>query len=105
MDVSATIHSALPVGMSELLSEFDDVFQKPSSQPSPRTHDHSMHLVPNFKPINLRPCRFSHSQKDEIERQVSRMLHSQIVRPSRSHFASPVVLVKSIRIGMFIFDV
>jgi len=46
------------------------------------------------KPINIKPYRYSPTQKDEIERQIKEMLSNGIIRPSQSPFASPVILVK-----------
>jgi hypothetical protein len=44
--------------------------------------------------VNCRPLRYSSKQKDEIERQVTKMLECGIVVPSLSSFTSPVLLVK-----------
>jgi hypothetical protein len=43
---------------------------------------------------NSCPYRYSTLQKEEIERQVQEMLHSDIISASISHFAPPVLLVK-----------
>jgi hypothetical protein len=51
-------------------------------------------LFPGSIPINNRPYRYTPQQKDEIEKQVARMLQARIVVPSLSPFASPVLLVK-----------
>jgi hypothetical protein len=44
--------------------------------------------------INCWPYRYSPQQKDEIERQVAKMLQSGLVVPSISPFASPILIVK-----------
>lgn len=44
--------------------------------------------------MNVKPCWYSPTQKDEIERQIKEMLSNGIIRPSQSPFASPVILVK-----------
>lgn len=49
--------------------------------------------MPNTKPVNIKPYRYSPMQKDEIERQIVAMLQQGIIQPSSSPFASPVLLV------------
>ena len=71
---------------------------------SPCTTNHSIHLIPNTSPVNIRPYRYPHFQKQEIETQVSTMLRQGIIRPSTSPFSSPVLLVKK-RDGSWCFCV
>lgn len=83
----------LPNVIQELICSYSDVFQTPHGLPPRRSHDHHIPLSTSV-PINVRPYRYSHSQKSEIETQVSVMLDEGIVRPSQSPYASPVLLVK-----------
>ena len=62
--------------------------------PPSREFDHQIPLLLGVKPINIKPYRYSPTQKDEIERQIKEMLSNGIIRPSQSPFASPVILVK-----------
>ena len=83
-----------PPEIQKLLHRYSTLFNTPSSLPPQRTTDHSIHLVSNADPVNLRPYRYPHFQKQEIERQVDAMLQSGLIRPSRSPFSSPILLVK-----------
>ena len=42
----------------------------------------------------MRPYRYAHVLKDEIERQVNDMLNNGLIQPSASPFSSSVLLVK-----------
>ncbi|XP_027160631.1 uncharacterized protein LOC113761725 [Coffea eugenioides] len=74
--------SPLPSEISELLHEFSDVFAEPTQLPPERAHDHTIPLKPDAQPFKLRPYRYPHSQKTEIENQVSNMLQTGIIKPS-----------------------
>lgn len=80
--------------LKELIEAFDDIFQAPSQLPPQRDIEHQITLKEGTDPINVRPYRYAYFQKDEIERQVSDMLNSGLIRPSSSPFSSPVLLVK-----------
>ncbi|XP_075478825.1 uncharacterized protein LOC142519678 [Primulina tabacum] len=80
--------------LSHLLELFKDVFTEPKALPPFRAINHHIHLNPNSTPVNVRPYRYPHSQKSKIEKLVSEMLVSGVIRPSQSSFSSPVLLVK-----------
>ncbi|XP_073155705.1 uncharacterized protein [Henckelia pumila] len=80
--------------LSHLLDLFKDVFEEPEALPPFRAIDHHIHLLPNSNPVNVKPYRYPHSQKSEIEKLVSDMLLDGVIRPSQSPFSSPVLLVK-----------
>lgn len=79
---------------SHLLDLFKDVFEEPKALPPFRNIDHHIHLVPHTNLVNVKPYRYPHSQKTEIENLVSEMLLSAVILPSHSPFSSPVLLVK-----------
>ena len=56
--------------------------------------DHDIALKEWTKPINVRPYRYAHYQKNEIEKQVQDMLRLRLVWPNTSPFSSPILLVK-----------
>jgi hypothetical protein len=83
-----------PPIIQTLLSRYQSLFDQPSSLPPLRSHDHRIHLLPDATLVNVRPYRYPYYQKAEIEKQISEMLQSGMIRPSRSPFSSPVLLVK-----------
>ncbi|XP_057747483.1 uncharacterized protein LOC130966679 [Arachis stenosperma] len=77
-----------------ILQQFKDVFQSSYSLPPQRTHDHAIVLKDSVEIPNIRPYRYPHYQKAEIEKIINEMLQIGIIRPSTSPFSSPVILVK-----------
>ncbi|XP_073024540.1 uncharacterized protein [Primulina eburnea] len=76
-----------------LLLGFSAVFEEPSDLPPIRIFGHKIILEHGTSPIAVRPYRYAHSQKDEIERQCTNMLSKGFIRHSSSSFSSPVILV------------
>ncbi|XP_026399763.1 uncharacterized protein LOC113295647 [Papaver somniferum] len=83
-----------PPPIANLLTEFSDVFTDKTTLPPQRNLDHQIPLKPNSEPVNLRPYRCPYIQKSIVENLVTEMLHSGIIQPSHSSFASPILLVK-----------
>jgi hypothetical protein len=81
-------------GLHEVLTSFHDVFSEPKRLPPPRSHDHQIPLLKRSQPVFVRPYRYPHFQKLEIERIIEEMLESGIIRNSTSPYSSPVILVK-----------
>ncbi|GKD13670.1 ty3-gypsy retrotransposon protein [Tanacetum coccineum] len=80
--------------LNTLFHRFASIFEPPSGLPPPRLLDHHISLVPNTTPVNVKPYRYPHYQKSEIEKLVGEMLSDGIIRPSCSPYSSPVLLVK-----------
>lgn len=78
----------------DLLQEYNDLFEEPQHLPPTRSHDHAIILKEGTDAINVRPYRYPAIQKNEIEKIVQEMLHSGVIRESRSPFSSPIILVK-----------
>ncbi|WVZ52496.1 hypothetical protein U9M48_003550 [Paspalum notatum var. saurae] len=86
--------SDVPPAVQSLLSQFQDVFQEPTTLPPARSYDHAIPLIPGVVPVNSRPYRYSPLYKSEIEKQVKQLLQAGLITHSHSPFASPVLLVK-----------
>lgn len=76
-----------------LLHQYQDVFDTPQQLPPARVYDHTIPLIPGVVLVNSRPYRYSPQHKDEIEEQVKEMLKAGLIVPSRSPFASLVLLI------------
>ncbi|KAL8158626.1 hypothetical protein V2J09_000163 [Rumex salicifolius] len=66
---------ALPSQITELLDSFAAVFSDPVGLPPSKNHEHSIPLKPETQPICIRPYKYHHQQKNEIERQVDYLGH------------------------------
>lgn len=89
-----SVDTTIPETVHAVLDSFADVFSEPSTLPPPRPYDHAIARKPDAVPFNMRPYRYSHEHKTEIEKQVHAMLETGIITPSMSPFASPVLLVQ-----------
>jgi hypothetical protein len=80
--------------LMDVLSKYAVVFETPNQLPPCRDIDHTIPLLPNSKPMNLRPYRYSHYQKLELDAIIEELLRTSVIRLSSSPFASPALLVK-----------
>lgn len=88
------VHPPVNPQIEELLLENEEIFEEPKGLPPRQTHDHKIPLIKGSTPVSVRPYRYLHYQKNEIEKMVKDMLCSGIVRPSQSPFSSTVLLVQ-----------
>ncbi|XP_024196010.1 uncharacterized protein LOC112199194 [Rosa chinensis] len=77
-----------------LINKYEELFTTPTTLPPSRKQDHKIELFPNTPPVSLRPYRYPHFQKAEIEKIVQELLANGVIRPSVSPFSSLVLLVK-----------
>ncbi|KAE8674806.1 Bifunctional nuclease 2 [Hibiscus syriacus] len=84
----------IPTTLQPLLKRYNTIFTEPKGLPPRRAHDHAIPLKLGSSPINLRPYKFPHNQKTEVEQQIAVMLSSSIIQPRKSPFASPCLLSK-----------
>ncbi|XP_040869867.1 uncharacterized protein [Glycine max] len=74
-DPASTPAPDLPLEIQDLLAKFATLFQNPQGLPPARDIDHHIHLIPHFTLVNVRPYRYPHYQKHEIELQVEYLGH------------------------------
>ena len=67
--------------------------ETPKGLPPICDHDNAIHLILGSVPPNIKPYRYPHFQKSEIERMIAEMLEAGIIQPSQSFFSTPIVLV------------
>jgi len=80
--------------LSEVLSKFATIFHEPKGLPPPRGIDHRIPIKARTNTGNVRPYRYPHLQKNEIETQVAKILASRIIRPNNNPYSNRVILVK-----------
>lgn len=94
MELSPSESELLPPEVRQILDNFSEVFESPKGLPPRREYDHSIRLMPRATPVAKRPYRIPPHLKDELEKQITEMLESGVIRPSNSPFSSPVIMVK-----------
>lgn len=76
LDVQTSRPSA-PVDLQKVIDNNSKVFgEMPKGIPRARNHGHAIHLQPGSVPPNIRPCRYPHAQRGEINPMVQGMLES-----------------------------
>lgn len=67
------MNAEVPVVVREVLQQYKEVFQEPKELPPARVIDHIIPLESNGQLINVRPYKYPHFQKTEMERLVMEM--------------------------------
>ncbi|XP_017233152.1 uncharacterized protein LOC108207202 [Daucus carota subsp. sativus] len=87
--VAAESLEKFPGQKPDILQRFSKVFEVPVGLPPNRKVDHEIPLQQGSQLFKMKPYKYPHSQKIEIETQVQQMLDSGTIKPSNSPFASP----------------
>ena len=78
----------------EACSDFADIFYLPGDiLSSTSAAQHSISIEPGTEPINTRPYRLPEAQKEEVRRQVQKLLQEGIIEESSSAWNSPILVV------------
>lgn len=93
-DIFSEMPDKMEPELATLLHTYRIMFQTPNGLPPKREQDHAIVLQEGSKPVKVRPYRYPHSQKEQIETMVQEMLEQGIIQPSNSPFSPPIVLVK-----------
>nr|MDZ8003588.1 RNase H-like domain-containing protein [Nostoc sp. DedSLP05] len=81
--------------IDEIICHYHDIFQElPGNPPPSRNMEHIIELEPGKGPTIVRPYRYGHKQKTEIERLTQELLDSGAIIPSKSPYAAPVILCR-----------
>ncbi|WVZ04461.1 hypothetical protein V8G54_025267 [Vigna mungo] len=86
-----------------LLHTYKGIFAKPVGLPPSRSQDHKIPLLQGSAAVKVRPYKYPHSKKQQIEIMVKEMLDEGIIVPSSSPFSSPIILVKKKKDGTWRF--
>lgn len=76
-----------------LLSRYEDVFAAITSLPPEREANHTIPLVEGARPVARPLYRLSPNELEEVERQVTALLNADMIRPSTSPWAAPILFV------------
>lgn len=83
-----------PTEIHQLLGEYQGIFRTTDQLPPQRAVDHRIQIKDGEPPVNVRPYRYAHAQKTEIEKMIADMIQKGLIQPSVSPYSSPVILVK-----------
>lgn len=84
----------VPLFLWDLIEKFKCLFQEPNRLPPPRALEHRIIIKEGTPAISVRPYRYPHYQKGEIERMIKEMLQAKVIQPRNNPYSSPVILVK-----------
>lgn len=94
IDVSSSLPFTQQQALLSLLMTFKDCFSSTSAVRQTPLTKHRIITDDAIRPLRQNPYRVSAKERDAIRSQVEQMLRDDVIQPSCSPWASPVVLVK-----------
>ncbi|KAI5395213.1 hypothetical protein KIW84_061712 [Lathyrus oleraceus] len=79
---STSAPTELHPDLATIVTTFYDIFDEPKGLPPLRFQDHTIPLLEGSNPFKVRPYRYPHSQKAQIEKMVAEMLEQGIIQPT-----------------------
>ena len=79
---TTTLTSPLSSSITQLLVEYQNIFEAPMGLPPPRSKEHSIILQPGISPISVRPYRYPQLQKIKIERLWQKCYKQELFSPA-----------------------
>lgn len=79
--------------LKKILNDFPNIFQEPNSKLTFTTKVQATIRTVDNDPVYIRSYPYPFGLKDEVEQQISKMLHDGIIHPSRSPYNSPLWVV------------
>lgn len=81
--------------LMDLVKEYNDIFFLEGDKLRfTSTVEHVIDTLDSAGPVNVRPYRVAEMQRQEIEKQVEMLSEQGLIRPSKSQWNSPLLLVK-----------
>ncbi|GAU37387.1 hypothetical protein TSUD_22610 [Trifolium subterraneum] len=93
-DIFKDLPTNIEPKIAMLLHTYKDLFKPPTALPPNRAHNHAIPLIDGASPVKVKPYRYPHCQKTQIENMIQEMLQQGIIQTSTSPFSSPNILVK-----------
>ena len=94
-DIDPSLNLDQKKKVEHLLSKYQHLFAtKMTDLVQTNLYEHKINLIPNHKPIYVRPYRRSAYEEQIIKEQIEQMIEAKLLQPSVSPFSSPLLLVK-----------
>lgn len=80
--------------IENICAKYSDIFYLPGDQlTTTDIYTHTISVKSKTNPVFSKQYRLPYSQKDEVKRQINKMLEEGIIEPSKSDWSSPILLV------------